>query len=177
MKINILSKNIWLEDILLKQYVSDLELTEKDADIEISDNKNILNICLNKTGQTWEIEKPISIVEIINIIEQAKQILSENIIIIGPINFHPNQRICYLQSEEISLTQKETEILLHLAEHAEGVGKEGLLEAVWGYSGEVSTRTLETHIYKLRSKFADKYDIIQSDPVSGVYFLTMEKSY
>jgi DNA-binding response OmpR family regulator len=175
MKINILSKNIWLEDILLKQYFSDLELTEKDVDMVISDNQNILNICLNKTGQTWEIEKPISIVEIINIIEQAKHILSENIIVIGPVSFHPNQRICYLQGEEISLTQKETEILLYLADHVEGVRKEALLEAIWGYSGEISTRTLETHIYKLRSKFTDKYDIIQSDSVSGVYFLTMEK--
>jgi DNA-binding response OmpR family regulator len=174
MKINLLSKNIWLEDILLKQYIFDLEFTEKDADILISDNKDILNICLAKTAQTWEIEKPVSIAEIINIIEHAKQILFENVIIIGPISFHPNQRICYLQSEEIILTQKETEILLCLADHEEGVGKEALLEAVWGYSGEISTRTLETHIYKLRSKFTDKYDIIQSDPVSGVYFLLME---
>jgi DNA-binding response OmpR family regulator len=32
--------------------------------------------------------------------------------------------------------------------------REDLLRAVWGYNSKVSTRTLETHVYRLRQKLA-----------------------
>ena len=86
--------------------------------------------------------------------------LSENIVMIGPISFYPNQKLCKFEQEEILLTQKETEILLYLLENKDGVDRLTLLNAVWGYSNEISTRTLESHIYKLRSKFIDKYELI-----------------
>jgi hypothetical protein len=56
------------------------------------------------------------------------------------------------------LTEKETAILERL-ERARGgvISKEALLEEVWGYGPNVVTRTLETHIHRLRRK-------IEQDP-------------
>ncbi len=169
----IISDNIWLES-LLKQYFVDLNIITKDtndvkADIVIDDsvNQHCLNIASG--NRSWAITKPVSILLLINVIIQAKQLLSENVIIIGPISFFSNQKSCKFEQEEILLTQKETEILLYLLEHRNGVDKLTLLNVVWGYSNEISTRTLESHIYKLRSKFIDKYELILSNE-SG-YFL------
>lgn len=52
----------------------------------------------------------------------------------------------------ISLTSKETQVLVFLSQNETGMSKDDLLSAVWGYGIEISTHTLETHIYKLRNK-------------------------
>jgi DNA-binding response OmpR family regulator len=148
-------------EIILKQYFSNLEIVAEDlADIKVIDQEGLLVISLKSTEQSWQLIKPISISLLINVFEQANQILNENIITIGPIKFFPNSRLCVFNEEEIFLTQKETEILLYLASSQNEVDKATLLHQVWGYSKEVSTHTLETHIYKLRNKFADKYELI-----------------
>lgn len=74
---------------------------------------------------------------------------------IGKIKFFPIQRQLVLQEGKTSvfLTEKETEILLCLS-HNIGcvVDKDTLLKEVWGYNSEITTHTLETHIYRLRHK-------------------------
>ena len=55
----------------------------------------------------------------------------------------------------VRLTEKETAILHYL--HGAGgrtVGRDELLREVWGYSQEAATRTLETHVWRLRRKLA-----------------------
>lgn len=56
-------------------------------------------------------------------------------------------------AEGARLTEKEAAILARLA-RAEGavVAKSELLAEVWGYGPTVTTRTLETHIHRLRRK-------------------------
>jgi hypothetical protein len=54
----------------------------------------------------------------------------------------------------LSLTEKECVLLKHLLHaHPQALSREDLLEQVWGMAGEIDTHTLETHIYRLRSKF------------------------
>ena len=57
----------------------------------------------------------------------------------------------------IRLTEKETAILKYLY-RADGkvISKDELLTEVWGYNKEVTTHTLETHIYRLRQKIEAK---------------------
>ena len=55
---------------------------------------------------------------------------------------------------------KETEILLYLTKHPIYVDKATLLNEIWGYSNEILTHTLETHISKLRSKFSNGDELI-----------------
>jgi len=53
----------------------------------------------------------------------------------------------------ISLTAKEMELLWHLASHAGRVfSREQLLESVWGYTYCGDTRTVDTHIKRVRQK-------------------------
>ncbi len=53
----------------------------------------------------------------------------------------------------VRLTEKEAAILARLVQ-ARGaiISKEALLAEVWGYGPNVTTRTLETHIHRLRRK-------------------------
>jgi len=65
------------------------------------------------------------------------------------------RRVLYSRSHDIrvGLTEKETELLLCLAEEkGRLIARDVLLKRVWGYSDDIATRTLETHIYRLRGK-------------------------
>ncbi len=64
------------------------------------------------------------------------------------------------------LTDKETKILEYLyKEQGKLISKEIMLRKVWRYKDEVSTHTLETHIYRLRKK-------IESNPKTPKIILT-----
>lgn len=71
----------------------------------------------------------------------------------------------------IKLTEKEVEILLHLhAENGKTIARTDLLEAVWGYSQDMDTHTVETHVYRLRQK-------IESNPSLPEILITEENGY
>lgn len=56
-------------------------------------------------------------------------------------------------NETIKLTEKEVSILQYLYKIKDRiVSKAELLQEVWEYNPEVSTHTIETHIYRLRQK-------------------------
>ncbi|WP_018703473.1 response regulator transcription factor [Anaeromusa acidaminophila] len=56
---------------------------------------------------------------------------------------------------EVELTAKEMELLWYLAKHPGRVfSREQLLEAIWGYEYFGDTRTVDTHIKRLRQKIA-----------------------
>jgi DNA-binding response OmpR family regulator len=77
-----------------------------------------------------------------------------DILALGPFRFHPGQRVLHdpADNRRIRLTEKEAAILLHLHRADGAVERQVLLNEVWGYNDQVSTHTLETHIYKLRQK-------------------------
>jgi two-component system phosphate regulon response regulator PhoB len=66
-----------------------------------------------------------------------------------------------LDTERILLTRKEYDLLALLVRHAgEIVPRRALLMQVWGYGGEIRTRTLDVHVRRLRKKlgsYADEY--------------------
>ena len=67
------------------------------------------------------------------------------------INFEEHQ--AYITGEEISLTALEFKLLKHLIKRKGRVQtRDQLLEDVWGYSSNVTTRTVDTHIKRLREK-------------------------
>ena len=73
---------------------------------------------------------------------------------IGPFIFLPLKKILMLGEKiKVELTEKEVAILKCLISSGEeAVDKDTLLKQVWNYSPDVTTHTLETHIYRLRQK-------------------------
>ena len=62
-------------------------------------------------------------------------------------------QLVVLDSQPITLTRTEYRLLAVLAEHAgEIVPRASLMMAIWGYGPEVRTRTVGTHIQRLRKK-------------------------
>ena len=62
-------------------------------------------------------------------------------------------RTVYLRDTSIELTQKEFDLVLFLFRGAGRVLSRGLiLESVWGRSPDLNTRTVDTHVSRIRSK-------------------------
>jgi two-component system, OmpR family, response regulator RegX3 len=62
------------------------------------------------------------------------------------------RRIC-VNGEEVELTQREYELASYLfRRRGRIVSRDALLENVWNLGGHVSTRTVDTHISRLRKK-------------------------
>lgn len=81
---------------------------------------------------------------------------------LGDYIFSPQERSLQLKDgSEISLTDRETDMLLYLARRGDrAASREELLKDVWRYQDGVDTHTLETHIYRLRQKLGDSADLL-----------------
>jgi DNA-binding response OmpR family regulator len=73
---------------------------------------------------------------------------------VGPYTFKPGNKLLVTEkNSKIRLTEKETAILRYLYRAGQRmVSRDVLLHEVWGYNSNVTTHTLETHIYRLRQK-------------------------
>ena len=59
---------------------------------------------------------------------------------------------------KLKLTEKEIEIILYLNLKKTKVNILDLQKKIWGYSSDLETHTVETHIYRLRKKINDKFN-------------------
>jgi len=57
----------------------------------------------------------------------------------------------------IKLTEKEIEIILYLSDTKTKHDVLDLQKNIWGYSADMETHTVETHIYRLRKKINNKF--------------------
>jgi DNA-binding response OmpR family regulator len=92
---------------------------------------------------------------------------------VGPYTFRPSAKMLLHgeNNRKIRLTEKETAILKYLYRNgAKVVGRDKLLDEVWGYNAGVTTHTLETHVYRLRQK-------IESDPSNAEILVTEPGGY
>ena len=77
------------------------------------------------------------------------------------LNFEAHQ--AYINGNEITLTALEFRLLKHLIDRKGRVQtRDQLLEDVWGYSSDVTTRTVDTHIKRLREKLGSVGNHIQT---------------
>tara|TARA_B100000780_G_C21095675_1_gene441880 strand:+ start:553 stop:1167 length:615 start_codon:yes stop_codon:yes gene_type:complete len=58
----------------------------------------------------------------------------------------------------LKLTEKEIEVIFYLNENKTKHGVLDLQNNIWGYSSDIETHTVETHIYRLRKKINDKFN-------------------
>src|SRR5262252_8236710 len=73
--------------------------------------------------------------------------------IVGPLQVDVDGYHVFVQREEVHVSAMEMRLLIYLIEHRGRVrSREDLLEDVWGYKPGVSTRTVDTHVKRLRDK-------------------------
>ena len=72
------------------------------------------------------------------------------------LNF--NSRIISNKTKELKLTEKEIDIILFLKDQNIAQSVNMLQSKIWGYSFDVETHTVETHIYRLRKKIKNKFN-------------------
>jgi DNA-binding response OmpR family regulator len=71
----------------------------------------------------------------------------------GEVTIDPRARRVHVRGEEIALTQREFDVLLHMARHPHQVfSRDQLMEAVWQYAFYTDTSTVTVHIRRLRAK-------------------------
>jgi two-component system phosphate regulon response regulator PhoB len=82
---------------------------------------------------------------------------------VGKIQLLPQRRQVIVNKEEIVLTAKEFD-LLHELMQARGnvLTREFLMDKVWGYHGDATSRTLDTHVRRLREKLGDEGDMVET---------------
>lgn len=90
----------------------------------------------------------------IQVQEQQKQ----NVYEVSNLKIDLDKYVVEIGGEEVPLTKKEIELLWTLAKNSTKVfSRENLLDSIWGYDYFGDSRTVDSHIKRLRAKL-DKYD-------------------
>jgi len=69
-----------------------------------------------------------------------------------------NSRIISNKIKQLKLTEREIDIILFLNENEKSQPVSNLQSKVWGYSLDLETHTVETHIYRLRKRINDNFN-------------------
>ena len=71
----------------------------------------------------------------------------------GDIAIHVGRRVVTRKGEPVDLTQKDFDLAVFLFRNVGQLVSRGhILESVWGRSADLNTRTVDTHVSRLRSK-------------------------
>lgn len=134
---------------------------------KINDKKHKLSkLCFKKPININKVLSSILKYQDSNKLKDKKNIHFKNGIIFNRRN---RQLIFKYNSTNIRLTEKECDIIHYLNIENKFINKTNLLKIVWGFNERVKTRTLETHIYRLRKKIKNKFGIEK--------FIIVDKSF
>lgn len=87
---------------------------------------------------------------------KAQENQKHRVIEVGPLHIDYEARKVLVHGVLVNLTPKEFELLYFLALHPERVfTREKLLEEIWGYDFPGDTRTVDTHIKRIREKLEE----------------------
>ncbi len=85
----------------------------------------------------------------------------------GTIRLDPEAHRVWVAGDEVTLTATEFRLLETLLRHPGRVfSRDQLLDRVWGITAEVTTRTVDTHINRLRDRLATEAERVET--VRGV---------
>ena len=92
----------------------------------------------------------------------------------GPITIDPARHEVSVNGKRINLTSLEFKLLRTLMQRRGRVqARDRLLNDVWGYESVIDTRTVDTHVRRLRKKLGKAADVIES--VRGFGYRLREK--
>lgn len=86
----------------------------------------------------------------------------------GPFYFNKSTLVCMAGESKLELTPTEFKVMIYLSERpGQPVTRAELLKEVWGYSEEAQTRTLDTHMKRLRQKLGEYSEWIETARGTG----------
>ena len=116
-------------------------------------------------------KKITKLIEIINLNFLKIQFKNQSEHKIGKYTLDLNSRNIYFKDKSLNLTEKESDLILFI-NSSKKVSLKKIQKIVWGYSSDLETHTVETHIYRLRKKMLEifkDYEFIKHD--NDGYFL------
>jgi len=145
-----------------ENFLNSNNLNLNDSLILVKSNKNFfLNNEKITKKKIFSIQNyPIKIdklVEILNVNLIKQKYNYQSNIYIKSYLLNLNSRTITKNNENLKLTQKEIDIILFLNNYDKPQKVNILQDKVWGYSLELETHTVETHVYRLRKKIKDKF--------------------
>lgn len=103
-------------------------------------------------------------------------LLSSKIININDISINVDMNQATFQDKNIGLTKMEFSLLYYLILNKNrAISRNELLEKVWGFDMEVSTRATDDMIKRIRKKLSDAGSILKIDTVRGFGFSIQNK--
>ncbi|MDB4769941.1 response regulator transcription factor [Akkermansiaceae bacterium] len=83
--------------------------------------------------------------------------------LLGPFRFDKNALAFFIHNQPLSLSLIEFKLFLFLCQRAgQSQDRNHLLKVVWGYSDEIHSRTLDTHMKRLRKKLGNEGSFIET---------------
>ena len=96
------------------------------------------------------------------VLRRAEPETDDDVLVAGDVTLDRRSRSAAVAGVEVELTAREFDLLWHLAERPSVVvGRERLLERVWGLSFPGGTRTVDVHVAQLRRKLG-RPDLIRT---------------
>ena len=94
---------------------------------------------------------------------------------VGPVRIDPSAHRAFVDGKEVELTALEFKLLSTFMSRLGRVQtRETLLQDVWEMSAELQTRTVDTHVKRLREKLGEGRDLIET--VRGVGYRMVDPS-
>ena len=131
-----------------------LVISKTDHKLLLNDNitdKNFLD--LNNLPLSLK-----KLLELINIKLIKLKFNQQSNVIIKGYELNLNSKFFSKGNLNLKLTEKEIEIILYLNNKKIKHNVTDLQKNIWGYSADMETHTVETHIYRLRKKISDLFD-------------------
>ncbi|MCP4180521.1 MAG: response regulator transcription factor [bacterium] len=145
-----------------------LNKRNKDIPVIILTARNLLNNKIDglSLGADDYITKPFEPFELIArikaVLRRYNQI-EHNEFKFDDVVIKVDQRIVFLGDSVVNLTPKEFDLLHYLTENGGyAVRRDKIIEKVWGYESECTTRTVDIHVQRLRKK-------LSTDRIETVY--------
>ncbi len=82
---------------------------------------------------------------------------------VGPLRIEADSHRAFVDGEEVALTALEFKLLgTFLSRLGRVQTRDQLLREVWGMSGDLQTRTVDTHVKRLREKLGSGRDLLET---------------
>ena len=169
---NIVILDLMLPDMsgldICRQIKNDKKLSDTSIIMLTAKSEEVDRIVGFELGADDYVTKPFSIRELILRVKVLikKHTTTEHkdtSISLGSIYMNLDAHVVKINKKDIILTALEFKLLKHLLQRKGRVQtRDQLLGDVWGYSSQVTTRTVDTHIKRLREKLGVVADYIQT---------------